>query len=862
MQLQHDTLHSDLLERKTEISRLTTQQSEDATERNQLRSSVDVLLGIKATSDQHLAALESQLASVRAQRDEETALRAKDSMDAAAFAQSLTQQSAEKLAEATAVHMTALATKDSRIMELENLLLEAKKDSIEAKKDSIALTEHKNALATKDSRIVQLEEQLSVAAIQRVDEVTAATTAAQHEASLALSLALATAKQEADTVIAQLQQDMSVLQGCVDERNSALVTAHQEADLCILRMDDQLRLAKAEIAVLLQQQTSQTASVEVIDEKENIIHTLQSQIDTLEKETKHLSTELAEAVTTHQNQSKELSSLEVQLQECKSNDLAIDARISDLERRLEETEQYLGHEKKAHAELQLRYQRQQLQIAQQENELDLVETDKQQQLEEIKLANLSLLAQMHDLAEAKIVSDQLFDDLKAEALAVESHIEQIVAAKDAKINALEMAVDVYTESQVAVDQALFIADEQAQSHRRGCTKTRSELAEALARLASSVSEEKHHQNMHELQLQLKTQRDLVEESCTQQAQLTIAHETHVKGLTRQLADMETTLSAARTTIASDRLLLASQAEELACLSSIRMQLAEKDHLISDLESQLVSLATKDKLVVELQKKLAEKDHLISDLESQSNVALQTATQRYAQLAEEASNLQTELKATMGTKTTLMTELLTLQSEREREKHELALKSAAVDSLTLASAAAKDAHTALVEELQMQLRVADDTHRALLTTLAEATATHDAQMDTLKALHANQQSACQNEHEKCIRDLEVSLSSSQLSQSASLSRISTLEASIVSWKDQAEELNVRVASMTTQQMEALQAQANDFLQRETVLIQERDHLLILTTKLQEELGSNKCTDLALEAQVDDLELQLEGLKLNR
>ena len=286
MQLQHDTLHSDLLERKTEISRLTTQQSEDATERNQLRSSVDVLLGIKATSDQHLAALESQLASVRAQRDEETALRAKDSMDAAAFAQSLTQQSAEKLAEATAVHMTALATKDSRIMELENLLLEAKKDSIEAKKDSIALTEHKTALATKDSRIVQLEEQLSVAAIQRVDEVTAATTAAQHEASLALSLALATAKQEADTVIAQLQQDMSVLQGCVDERNSALVTAHQEADLCILQMDDQLRLAKADLVALLQQQQEQHQQQEEQQQEQEqlLVNELKHRIQTQSEE--------------------------------------------------------------------------------------------------------------------------------------------------------------------------------------------------------------------------------------------------------------------------------------------------------------------------------------------------------------------------------------------------------------------------------------------------------------------------------------------------------------------------------------------------------------------------------------------------
>ena len=858
MQLQQDTLRKELQERTTEISQLTTQQREDAIERNKLRSSVDVLLGIKATSDQHMATLESQLASMRAQRDQEVALRAKESTDAAALAQTLTEQFTVKLADASIEHVAALATTNSRIAELEKLLADAKEDSR-------VLTERTAALATKDSRIAELQDQLTAAAIQCVHEVTTATAAAQQDASLALSLALTTAKQEADSVIAQLQLDMNVLQGCVDERNSALVTAQQDADLCILQMDEQLRLAKAEIAVLLEHQTkSQSASVEVVDEKEKIIRTLQDQIDTLEKETERLSTAFAESTTNHQNQGKELSSLELQLRGCKSNDLAVDARISDLERKLEETDHSHSREKQLHAELRLQYQHQQMQIAQQEQEQGVKDADERQQFEELKQANVALLTQLHDLTEAKITSDNLFDELKAEALAVERHIEQIVAAKDTKINALEMAVDVYTGSQLAVDKALFIADEQAQSHKRDCLAARTELADALARLDTSVSEEKYNRDIHELQMQIKIQRDLVEASCTQQlAQMTIAHEAILGRLTEQLADTETTLSAARTTIASDQLTLASQAEELTCLSSTRMRLSEKDHLISDLESQVVLLTTtKGKLVGELQEQLAEKERLSKDVESKLNDVLQTATQQCAQLTEQVSNLQAELTSTNATKTSLMTELSTLQTELDREKQELAIKASAVDSLTSALAVAKEAQAALVTDLQTQLRVADDAHRDLLNTLAETTTAHDARINDLKTVHADQSSAAQKEHDKCISDLQALLSSSQLSQSESLDRIATLEASMVSWKDQVEELNNRIASMTKQQIDALQAQANDFLQRETVLTQERDQLIIQTTTLQEELGSNKCNDLALEAQVDDLELQLELLRAYR
>ena len=344
----------------------------------------------------------------------------------------------------------------------------------------------------------------------------------------------------------------------MDERDSALKAAQQESDSCILQLDDQLRLARAEIADL-------SASVEVVDEKESTIRTLQLQIDTLEKETKDLSTELAVVTTNYQNQSKELSLLEVQ---------------------------------------------------------------------------------MSELAEAKITSDQLFDSLKAEALTVEIHVEQMVAAKDAKINALEMAVDVYTGSQLAVDRALFIADEQAQNHKRECLMASSELTEALAQLATSVSADKHSQDMKELQQQSKIQCDLVEAACTQQlAQMTSTHETQVARLTQQLADVETTLLAVRNASASDQIVLANQAVELTCLSSTRLLLVEKDRLISDLESQLVSLATKDKLIVELQKQLVEKDKLVRNMESliqeRDQLIIQTNTLKEDLVGIQCSDLALE-----------------------------------------------------------------------------------------------------------------------------------------------------------------------------------------------------------------------------
>ena len=547
MQLQQHILHRELQGQKTEAAQLTSQKREDTMERDQLRSSVDVLLGIKATSDQHIVTMESQLASVRSQRDEEMVLRAKESMEAAAVVQSLTQQYATKLADASAEHTASLATKVNCIVELEKVLAEVRRDSI-------PLTEHMTALATKDSRIALLEEQLSIAAIRCVDEVTAANVAAQQEASHALSKA----QQVADTAIAQLKQDIAVLQGCVDERDSALKAAQQESDSCILQLDDQLRLARAEIADL-------SASVEVVDEKESTIRTLQLQIDTLEKETKDLSTELAVVTTNYQNQSKVLSLLEVQ---------------------------------------------------------------------------------MSELAEAKITSDQLFDNLKAEALTVEIHVEQMVAAKDAKINALEMAVDVYTGSQLAVDRALFIADEQAQNHKRECLMARSELTEALAQLATSVSADKHSQDMKELQQQTQIQRDLVEAACSQQlAQMTSTHETQVARLTQQLADVETTLLAVRNASASDQIVLANQAVELTCLSSTRMLLVEKDRLISDLESQLISLATKDKLIVELQKQLVEKDKLVCNMESliqeRDQLIIQTNTLKEDLVGIQCSDLALE-----------------------------------------------------------------------------------------------------------------------------------------------------------------------------------------------------------------------------
>ena len=278
------------------------------------------------------------------------------------------------------------ATKDRRIAELETLLATALEKEKNVSADQLA------ALSTNDSRIEELEKRLSVATVKSAAAVMAATTAAQHEASLALSLALATAQQEADTVIAQLQQDMrvlqgcveerdstivtaqqeadglidqlqrdiivlqghvderddviirldhdmcvlqgcvedrdstivtaqqesdglidqlqrdvivlqgrvderedviirldhdmSVLQGCVDERNSSLVTAHQEADLCILQMDDQLRLAKADLVALLQQQQEQHQQQEEQQQEQEqlLVNELKHRIQTQSEE--------------------------------------------------------------------------------------------------------------------------------------------------------------------------------------------------------------------------------------------------------------------------------------------------------------------------------------------------------------------------------------------------------------------------------------------------------------------------------------------------------------------------------------------------------------------------------------------------
>ena len=51
-----------------------------------------------------------------------------------------------------------------------------------------------------------------------------------------------------------------------------------------------------------------------------------------------------------------------------------------------------------------------------------IETQLHMQLEDLRTTNASLLAQMHDLAEAKIISDQLFDDLKAEGMHLETQV--------------------------------------------------------------------------------------------------------------------------------------------------------------------------------------------------------------------------------------------------------------------------------------------------------------------------------------------------------------------------------------------------------------------------------------------------------
>ena len=222
-------------------------------------------------------------------------------------------------------HLAVLNTKDQRIAELEKQLSEAIK---EVKNVS---AEQSTALSVKDNRIEELEKKLAVATIKSSAAVMTATTMAQQEAAEALSLALETAQHEADTIIIQLQQDMrvlqervderesaivigrqeadgaisqlqrdiiglqervderegvivqldhdmTILQGRVDERNSALTTAQQEADLCILQMDEQLRLARAEIAVLLQEQQQQQQQKQQQQQQEQQLSEQQQQL--------------------------------------------------------------------------------------------------------------------------------------------------------------------------------------------------------------------------------------------------------------------------------------------------------------------------------------------------------------------------------------------------------------------------------------------------------------------------------------------------------------------------------------------------------------------------------------------------------
>ena len=548
-----------------------------------------------------------------------------------------------------------------------------------------------------------------------------------------------------------------------------------------------------------------------------------------------------------------------------------------------------------------------------------IETQLQVQLEDLRTTNASLLAQMHDLAEAKIISDQLFDDLKAEALAVESHIEQMVVENDKKVG------------EMVTQLSAFRSDYQA------CAAAK----EAQTTLVA------------ELQLQLRVADDMHRALLTTLAEATSSHDAHVVSLTNQLSYLKDTkvglegqsmrdreslsalmiehdacltqsnqrVSELEGQLMSDRESLRQLEDAAACareeLSSLRQQLddlhvvgkqqadaaAAASVLAATLadgeieswkrqlhETESASVEANDRLQTLLEK--SEVDFLaltmrysdlmtasssaqiasdqkmgalkgqLADLQSSSSATVgeweslckrnaaditaskqrvselegqlveTTATHdalvsllvdhhdaRVSQLTEQISNLQTELAAATTTKTTLAIELseqiITLQCDRDRQAQEWSLQRTDLESRATSLTERAEEQSAVIADLHAQLSVnqADLSDLAAQLGLLSLSKKQDEeQIHTLQQTLAMENEELvgarvttqmlrethllfETENAQKIRDLEVSLSSSQLSQSASLDHISTLEASVVSWKDQVEELNVRVASMT-------------------------------------------------------------------
>ena len=548
-----------------------------------------------------------------------------------------------------------------------------------------------------------------------------------------------------------------------------------------------------------------------------------------------------------------------------------------------------------------------------------IETRLHVQLEELRTSNAALLTQLHDLAQAKITSDNLFDELKAEALAVERHIERVVVEKDRKIDEVNVQLaslqSEYQACAVAKEaEAVLVADLQTQlrvaddAHRdllntlaetttthdarvllltNQASDVKNELEDQLKRDRESLSAlmiehartdaclGQSNQRVSELEGQLKDDRESLRQhedtaarakeelsslrqelldlrvASEQQADAAAAanvlaatladkeieslklslHETEITSaaanerlqtllekseldflaLSMRHSDLMTTSSSAQ--LSSDREIRALKEELSDLQSSSSATIAEWESLC---KQNAADITVSNRRVSELEGQLAEttttNDALVSLLVDHNDT-------RTSQLTEQISNLQTELTATNATKTSLSIELseqiITLQSDRDRQSREWSLQRTVLEDQVTSMSKLSEEQSAVITDLHTQL----SSKQAELSDLA-------AQLDQLslskkqgeEQIHTLQQTLeiqkeelnaarvtaqmlgethllFETESAQTIRELKEELSSSQLSQSASLDRIATLEASIVSWKDQVEELNVRIADMT-------------------------------------------------------------------
>ena len=309
------------------------------------------------------------------------------------------------------------------------------------------------------------------------------------------------------------------------------------------------------------------------------------------------------------------------------------------------------------------------------------------QVEELRTTNAKLLAQLHEAAEAKVVSDQLFDDLKARVLVLTNQVSDLMNSKIGLEGQLTKEKESLSALKVERDACLIQSNQRVSELEGQLTGDRESL-KLLEVEAGRAKEELFslRQELIDLHVVKEQQADAAAKASVLAATLT---DQEIQSLKRQLHETENA-----STEANDRLQSLLEKSEIDFLAlsmrySESMNASSSAQVASDqekeaLREQLADLqSTSSATIAEWESlckhnaaDIAVSKQRVSELEGQlventtTNDAMVSLLvdhhdARVAQLTEQISNIQAELSASTATKTTLSIELseqiITLQS---------------------------------------------------------------------------------------------------------------------------------------------------------------------------------------------------------